>query len=338
MSTATLEGLSVAMAALVARIDSLETRLNQTGLVDRAQVSAVAMSITSPTPTPSTPHPTKGKTYAQATSTLSKAKPAKKEKPTKKKPIPSNPLPLHLAQTFPQEGKPDRHLVTVAIPDASAAHVIGQGGKGLKQVHDISGARISAYTLVEGSRNERHVAIRGTDQQIGDALVVLGKRIARKRVHVPKPKKKTEPTAGELQAALDEVRASAPRVPFDRPPAFFPTSSLHPVVPVHLPTQHDWSTPVSRTPSQGEQGELPTPSSVQMASPSPISTPYAPTVAMGSPSPSSTPGASPMHIDAATLHARAMAEGARIDARRAAADTTPRRQTARRGGGPPQRS
>jgi hypothetical protein len=168
--------------------------------------------------------------------------------------------------------------------------------------------------------------------------VVLGKRIARKHVHVPKPKKKTEPTAGELQAALDEVRASAPRVPFDRPPAFFPTSSLHPVTSVHLPTQHDWSTPVSRTPSQGEQGELPTPSSVQMASPSPISTPYAPTVAMGSPSPSSTPGASPMHIDAATLHARAMAEGARIDAQRAAADTTPRRQTARRGGGPPQRS
>jgi len=122
--------------------------------------------------------------------------PAKKKKPTKKKAIPLNPLPLHLAQTFPQEGKPDCHLVTVAIPNASATHVIGQGGKGLRQVHDISGTWISAYSLVEGPRDERHVSIRGTNKQIGDALVVLGKRIAHKRIHAPKPKKKTEPTAG----------------------------------------------------------------------------------------------------------------------------------------------
>jgi hypothetical protein len=73
------------------------------------------------------------------------------------------------------EGKPDRHLVTIVIPDASAQHVVGQGGKGLKQIHDISGARVNAYSLA-GSNNERHVSIRGTDLQIGDALVVLGKR------------------------------------------------------------------------------------------------------------------------------------------------------------------
>src|SRR5438445_489424 len=82
---------------------------------------------------------------------------AKKEKPTKRGAISLNSLPLHLAQMFPQESKPDCYLVTVAIPDATATHVIRQGGKGLKQVHDISGARVSAYTLVEGSCDECHI-------------------------------------------------------------------------------------------------------------------------------------------------------------------------------------
>ena len=91
-------------------------------------------------------------------------------------------VPLPLAQTFPTEGKPDHLLVTVVIPAASAQHVVRQGGKGLKQIHDISGAWIQAYTLASGSRDKHHVSIRGTDLQIGDALVVLGKRIARKKV------------------------------------------------------------------------------------------------------------------------------------------------------------
>lgn len=338
MSNATLTTLAASLADLVRRLDSLEARLPAVGSVGQTIAAASA----SPMQTAPIPTPTKGKVRAQAAPTPSKAKPAKKKDPTKKKTIPSNPLPLHLAQTFPQEGKPDRHLVTVAIPDATAAHVIGQGGKGLKQIHDISGARVSAYTLVEGSRDERHISIRGTDQQIGDALVVLGKRVARKRIHLPKPKK-PEPTAGALQAAQDANlpsapaaggRLSAPRAPSTRPSATFPAPSLQPSAPSHLSTQRDWSTPVSRTPSQGEQGASATPPSVQMASPSPVSTPHVPTVAMSSPSSSSTPTASPMHVDAVSTHGRAMPESAHPDARRAAADT-PRPQTARRGGGPP---
>jgi hypothetical protein len=63
----------------------------------------------------------------------------------------------------------------MAIPDVTAAHAIRHRGKGLKQIHDISGTRVSAYTLMSGPRDERHVSIQGTDKQIGDALVVLGK-------------------------------------------------------------------------------------------------------------------------------------------------------------------
>ena len=232
--------------------------------------------------------------------------------------------------------------MTVAIPNASAAHVIGQGGKGLRQVHDISGTRISAYSLVEGSNDERHVSIQGTNEQIGDALVVLGKWIARKRIHAPMPKKKMELTTGELEAALTQVRAEAPRVSYGTPLAGYapvPAPPLQPTVSLHPPPRHDWSTLVSRTPSHGElpytSPGLPT---IIMASPSPSSMPFAPTVAMGSPSPSSssTPSASPMHIDAASIHAQAMAEGTRIDAQCAAAAAS--RQTARQGGGPPRGS
>jgi len=68
-------------------------------------------------------------------------------------------------------------------------HVIGCGSHGLKQVTDISSAQVSAFTQEIDSRLERLVSIWGTDKQIGDALVVLGKQIACKRVSAPKKKK-----------------------------------------------------------------------------------------------------------------------------------------------------
>jgi len=67
--------------------------------------------------------------------------------------------------------------------------VIGCGGCGLKQVANISSARVSVHSQEIDGHWERLVTIRGTDKQLGDALVVLGKRIARKHVSVPKKKK-----------------------------------------------------------------------------------------------------------------------------------------------------
>src|SRR6266545_5744507 len=96
----------------------------------QAHIGTVSMMPAPPQSSP--PAPTKGKVCAQAAPAPLKAKSSKKECPTKKAAIPSEGLPFHLAQTFPQEGKPDWHLVTVTIPDVTVAHVIGQGGKGLK--------------------------------------------------------------------------------------------------------------------------------------------------------------------------------------------------------------
>jgi hypothetical protein len=161
-STPTSNDLASVLARLADRLDSLEDRL------DRIEASA-GHSIASTAPfadskeatkvppfkcTPST----KGKGRAKAPQAPSKATSAKKERPTGKAATLPNPTPLRLAQTFPKEGQTDRHLVTVVIPDAAAQHVIGQSGKGLKQIHDISGARVNAY-LVAGSIDERHVSI-----------------------------------------------------------------------------------------------------------------------------------------------------------------------------------
>ena len=293
-STPTQNDLTAVLARLADRLDSLEERLDRIEIGSGTIRSAATMRDPSPTP-----KPTKGKGRAVAPNTPSKAKPAKKERPTRKAATLPNPVPLHLAQTFSTEGKADRHLVTVVIPDTTAQHVIGQGGKGLKQVHDISGARVNAYTLASGPSDERHVSIRGTDLQIGDALVVLGKRIARKKVRPPKAKK-TSPTADSSTAA--------PLLPTYQQSS---TLSHH-----FVSTQRSGPSTepyIAEVPT-GEHDESPvTPfaPTVQMASPSPSSTPIVPSVTMGSPSSSPSTGQlTPMQIDA--LRERSTLTGLRI--------------------------
>ena len=183
-STPTPDTLTAILACLADRLDSLEDRLNCIKASAGPTIAATHLSAQENAKSPPfrSVKATKGKGRADAPQAPSKAKPAKKECPTGKAANLPNPVPLCLAQTFPMEGKTDRHLITVVIPDASPQHVVGQGGKGLKQIHDISGARVNAFSVASGSNDEHHISIRGTDLQIGDALVVLGKRIARKKV------------------------------------------------------------------------------------------------------------------------------------------------------------
>lgn len=187
----TPDDLSSVLRCLADWLDSLETHLDC--IEGQKAAFTIATTTTSPEATKSPPSrqpPTKGKgkAKAQAPAPL-EAKPAKKEHSTKKDAIPSAAIPLPLSQTFSMEGKANHHLIMVVTPNDAAMHVIGKGGKGLKQVHDISGARVHAYTLATGSQDERHIFIQGTDLQIGDALIVLGKRVAQKWVHPPKVKK-----------------------------------------------------------------------------------------------------------------------------------------------------
>jgi hypothetical protein len=296
-STPIPDDLTTVLARLADRLGSLESRLERIE-ASAGPTIAFADSKEATKVPPFTSKATKGTGRANAPAAPSKAKSAKKERSTKKAAIPSNPVPLPLAQTFSTEGKTDRHLVTVVIPDASAQHVVGQGGKGLKQIHDISGARVNAYTLVNGSRDERHVSIRGTDLQVGDALVVLGKRIARKKVRPPKTKK-PGPTAGSSQTApLHPTQQSSTLLP-----DFSSTQRQGPSIGSHIvevPTGEADVSPVT-----------PFAPTVVMASPSPHSTPTVPSVQMGSPSPySNTEALTPMEID--VLRERHRLTGQRI--------------------------
>ena len=334
-------------------LDSLGERIH--ALEAAARPPAVVAVTSGPTPMSLSTPSTKGKARAQAAPAPSKAKPAKKERPTKKTSIPSDTLPLHLAQTFPQEGKPDRHLVTVAIPDATAAHVIGQGGKGLKQLHDISGARVSAYTLTSGPRDERHVSIRGTDEQIGDALVVLGKRLARKRIHAPKSKKTVAaspstkadlpppaatpraPLSASTSGSRPSITVSAPLYPLPPAPGSsaarrnppsgasgwgagpLPPATLSPRSPLH-PSPTTQHVPLSRSQSMGEQP----------VSRGPSYTPSGPpTVVMASPLPPATASV-PTVVMASPSPSGSVTPASPMDIG-AAVTATPRPQTARRG-------
>ena len=178
-STPTPNALTALLARLADQLDSLEDHLDCIKASAGPMIAATHLSAQENTKSPPfhSVKVTKGKGRAKAPQAPLNAMLAKKERSTKKAANLPNPVPLRLTQTFPMEGKTNRHLVTVVIPDASAQHIVGQGGKGLKQIHNISGARVNTYSLATSLNDERHITIRGTDLQIGDALVVLGKQI-----------------------------------------------------------------------------------------------------------------------------------------------------------------
>ena len=180
------------VAADIARLDAAYSRIELL-LADRLP----------PAPTPATAEPQVIATVTLPPPPVGKRKKKAKTAATAAASVPSTSpvVPLPLSASYPSEGKPDQRLVTIAVPDAVVAHLVGKDGRGLRQAHDITGARVRAFHLEGSPAGKRHVAIRGTDQQVGDALVVLGKRIARRRIRTPAAKKKEPATAQPSQAA-----------------------------------------------------------------------------------------------------------------------------------------
>ena len=285
-STPTPDTLTAVLACLADQLDSLEDCLDCIEALAGPMIAATHLSAQENTKSPPfhSAKATKGKGWANAPRAPSKAKPAKKERPTGKAANLPNPVPLRLAQTFPMEGKTNRHLIMVIIPDASAQHVVGQGGKGLKQIHDISGARANAFSVASSSNDKRHISIRGTDLQISDALMVLGKWIARKKFWPPKTK--TSSKDSSTPAPLPPIQQTLSSLP-----CFSSTQrqgpSTEPRI-VEVPTEEpDMSSITPAAPT------------VVMASPSPISTPIVPSVTMGSPTSYESLGTlTPMQVNA----------------------------------------
>jgi hypothetical protein len=217
--------------------------------------------------------------------------------------------PIPLAETLPTAAdSPDRYSCTLVVPDSAVGHIVGRGGRGLHQAHDVSGAQLRAYTDT-AAPGERRVSIRGTDRQIGEALIALGKRFMRKRVR-PRKKRPSPPSEGPAPPpAAPAPPAPAPaRMDAERAPrrpgksttlrkAGGGTQQPSPLFPKNLPPA-----PAAATipPTQAEAPPHPTFR--------PSSTPSAPSVTMASPgswrSTQSTARGSPMQIDAVTRAGR----------------------------------
>jgi len=266
-----------------AKLDALRSQVTRLeAMVGSFEMLLVKYSI----PPPTKVKTAQGERIARVTTQRgrSRRRPAPSSLATASKPV-AAPLSAH----HPREFSPDHFSASLVIAEDLMGHVVGRGGRGLKQITDISSARVSAFTQEVDGRSERLVSIRGTDKQIGDALVVLGKRIARKRVSAPKKKKRGTASSGPVTTA-----------PGLLPPAALP----EPSAPRTRPPPHQTTTPIrgQARPSAALQTRAPQPSlppptpssrTVVMASPSQSrdrsATPVVPSIRMASPDSMSDP-------------------------------------------------
>ncbi|KAG6882857.1 hypothetical protein C0995_013577, partial [Termitomyces sp. Mi166 len=155
---------------------------------------------------------------SKAPASASKAPPPSSKTPT----APTSRIPQRVARTMsktplaiplawelpPTDGQARRYECALEIPDSLMSHVIGHQEQGLKQAHDLSGSWLAAFAVgPAGNEGCRFITIRGTNQQIGEALVVIGKRIAKRRVRAPQ-KQKTGNSAPNIAAPAPSPTAS----------------------------------------------------------------------------------------------------------------------------------
>jgi hypothetical protein len=258
-----IAALAAQVAGLREMVVELRDRLDASGAppskklcaqVKKTRLPDQHQAVPPPTPSAKADSKTKGK----------KARPPSRPATT----IATTTLSLPLAQALTTQGKSDHFQLTVVLPDAVVGHVVGHQGRGLKQVADISGARVSAFTLKDGPADQRHVTIRGSDTQIGDALVVVGKRLVCKRVRSPKASKAKKPKAPAVK-----VEATAAPIP-----SYSPASAAREPSPQPSPVYRAPRAPTPETPRPGP------------------SRPSQPT----RPSPTETPMGTPMSVDPQT--------------------------------------
>ncbi|KAG6872802.1 hypothetical protein C0995_006531, partial [Termitomyces sp. Mi166 len=75
---------------------------------------------------------------------------------------------------------------TLEFPNSLVLHVVRHQEQGLKQAHNLFSSQLAAFAV--GLANEEgcwFITIKGTNQQIGEALVVIGMCIAKWCVRTP---------------------------------------------------------------------------------------------------------------------------------------------------------
>jgi hypothetical protein len=210
-----LNALYQAVNRLTDRIDALDSRL-------AALESKPTLSTAAPKTSARAPRAAKSKkTKVPAPTTPSATK---------------APAP-HAIRSISTQVAPEKIVVTMSIPDVQTGHVVGRAGTGLRQIHDLSHAKLSVSpTVVSGSRA---VTIRGSDREVGDAIAAIGKRLARRRLRTPRStKKKTDPasTTPVVEGPSTSTSSSTPKPAkpattsssSTRPPPTLSTTALMP--------------------------------------------------------------------------------------------------------------
>ena len=118
-----------------------------------------------------------------------------------------------LSAHHPREFFPDHFSTSLVIAEDLMGHVVGCNSHGLKQVTDIFSAWVFAFTQEVDGPSEYLIFIWGTNKQLSDALVVLGKQIAYKHVSTPKKKKKGMAPSGLVNVAPSPLPHVAPQRP-----------------------------------------------------------------------------------------------------------------------------
>src|SRR5271155_5157594 len=154
----TLAALSESLTHLQAHLARVEGRLDS---LKKSPPNAKAKSpSTAPAPKKASRRASRKLNIAAATITPVTGVPAPKSIPTPKS----------------TKAALERTTLTLAILDDQAGHVVGRAGSGLRQIHELSNAKVSLSLQV--TAGQRSITIRGTDREIGDALSAIGKRIA----------------------------------------------------------------------------------------------------------------------------------------------------------------
>jgi len=189
-----MNALYQAVNSLTDRLDRLDSRL---AALESKQTSTPAAPKSSTTP-----------------AVAPKAKGSKSTKKTKE-PAPTTPSATkapapHTIRTISTKPPPEKIVVSLSIPDVQTGHIVGRAGTGLRQIHDLSHAKLSVSpTVVSGSRA---VTIRGSDREVGDAISAIGKRLARRKLRTPRSKKpeKSSATAVPIIPTVVEGPSTSP--------------------------------------------------------------------------------------------------------------------------------
>ena len=114
---------------------------------DRLDVVDARLGVLESKPPPPTAAPTPSSAPGPKAGSASKARASRRKRSTAPTTSSTTTIPsIHIRSTTTSQAAPvEKIAVSISIPDELAGHIIGHEGTGLRQIHDISHAKMSVY-------------------------------------------------------------------------------------------------------------------------------------------------------------------------------------------------